>query len=205
MLDQVVFEPNNHCTRDHWPRLWSEELVVIKEEGGERVEGQEGQEGKKGKVPEGKEGKEGKKGRERKEGKEPTGNAAKLSVKVWSAGRIDVAALVDRVEVFLHQAVHLYALETHYWTQPIRTCLNDLRDSWIVPIVSVMDSALALGAPNVFRIRSQQGEFFRFFGFFGFFVCFALFIDLLTDKVQPLSSPSLVGLVRSRRRIDGGF
>ena len=160
------------------------------------MEGQEGQEGKKGKVPEGKEG---------KKGKEPTGNAAKLSVKVWSAGRIDVAALVDRVEVFLHQAVHLYALETHYWTQPIRTCLNDLRDSWIVPIVSVMDSALALGAPNVFRIRSQQGEFFRFFGFFGFFVCFAPFIDLLADKVQPLSSPSLVGLVRSRRRIDGGF
>jgi len=158
--------------------LWSEELVVIKEEGGERVEGQEGQEGKKGKVPEGKEGKEereGQEGKEGKEGKEATGNAAKLSVKVWSAGRIDVAALVDRVEVFLHQAVHLYALETHYWTQPIRTCLNDLRDSWIVPIVSVMDSALALGAPNVFRIRSQQGEFFRFFGFFGFF-CLFLFV-----------------------------
>jgi hypothetical protein len=146
LLDQVVFEPNNHCTRDHWPRLWSEELVVIKEEGGEG-----------------------------REGKEATGNAAKLSVKVWSAGRIDVAALVDRVEVFLHQAVHLYALETHYWTQPIQTCLNDLRDSWIVPIMSVMDSALALGAPNVFRIRSQQGEFFRFFRFLGFFGFFGFF------------------------------
>ena len=33
-----------------------------------------------------------------------------------------------------------------------------------------------------------NGESFRFFRFFRFFVCFALFIDLLTDKVQPLSS-----------------
>ena len=168
LLDQVVFEPNNHCTRDHWPRLWSEELVVIKEEGGEGGEGQKGQKGQ-----------EGKEGQEGQEGKEAFGNAAKLSVKVWSAGRIDVAALVDRVEVFLHQAVHLYALETHYWTQPIRTCLNDLRDSWLVPIMSVMDSALALGAPNVFRIRSQQGEFLLFLlCFCWFFWFFCLFCPI---------------------------
>ena len=32
-----------------------------------------------------------------------------------------------------------------------------------------------------------NGEFFCFFVFLFFFVCFAPFIDLLTDKVQPLS------------------
>jgi hypothetical protein len=42
---------------------------------------------------------------------------------------------------------------------------------------------------GVQNISSMVSRFFLFFCFFRFDVCFALFIDLLTDKVQPLSRP----------------
>jgi hypothetical protein len=41
---------------------------------------------------------------------------------------------------------------------------------------------------------------FRFFRFFRFFVVFALFIDLLTDKVQPLSRWAAVTTTFKKQR-----
>ena len=76
-------------------------------------------------------------------------NGPKLKVKVWTAGRINVSVLIDRFEVHVQRAVHQYALETHYWKRPIQKCLDNLQSTWMEPITSVMDSALALGAANV--------------------------------------------------------
>ena len=49
-------------------------------------------------------------------------------------------------------------------------------------------------------VRCSFCSLFSFFRFFRFFVVFALFIDLLTDKVQPLSRWAAVTTTFKKQR-----
>ena len=76
-------------------------------------------------------------------------------------------------------------------TRQERALQDDLRDTAMVHLCTSAKWAVKAELPSMVLVAAQQvwnaGETFRFFCFFVFFVFFALFIDPLTDKVQPLS------------------
>ena len=138
-VQQVQQQEKEKINKMKWPHIWSEDLVVIKDE----------DEDKNNEKYETNETNTKNEIHTTNETNETNETGTKLKVKVWTAGRINVSVLIDRFEVHVQRAVHQYALETHYWKRPIQKCLDNLQSTWMEPITSVMDSALALGAANV--------------------------------------------------------
>jgi hypothetical protein len=138
---QVCIVRGQHAEEqdDAWPDVWRKDVVLIsdntdKEEDGGGGRGRENESSSKN---------------EEEENDSSSDATARLKVKVWAAGSINVSVLVQHFEIFVHQAVHRVALETHYWKRPIQKYLCNLHELWLNSIFGAMDSALALGTSDV--------------------------------------------------------
>jgi len=141
-----IFKQTN-VGKNGWPDVWSDDLVIVKDDAN-NSDGEE--EHNQREVEENSDKDADKDKNEKEDGL--THQRTTLKVKVWAAGRIDITTLMDRFVIHVHRAVHQYALETFYWKRPIHTCLASLNTTWTNPIINVMDSALTLGAANVYVI-----------------------------------------------------